>query len=86
MARLSTVYSFVQLVGPCCDGVPHSRTGGTYDQNLQLSTGGLWGEEKKDNKIKYPSSPIKKIRIAVGCKVWERQCYKGGGIVTDIWG
>ena len=37
--------NMASLVRPCGGGVPHGTTRGTYNYNVQLCTGGLWGEE-----------------------------------------
>ena len=33
-------------------GIPHSTTRRTYNQNIQLCTGGLWGEEEEEEEKK----------------------------------
>ena len=40
----------VAVIKPCRGSTPHGRAGGTYNQNIQLCTGGLWGGEKKKRK------------------------------------
>ena len=41
-----------ELIKPHWGGIPHSKTSGTHNENLQLPTGGLWGEEEEENKKK----------------------------------
>ena len=38
------------LIKPCWGGVQHSTTRGTHNQNIQLCTGRLWGEEEEKKK------------------------------------
>ena len=51
------------LIRPCWGGVPHSTTRGTHNYNLQLCTGGLWGEgegkkEEEDRQQLLAQVPI----------------------------
>ena len=38
------------LIKPCWGGIPHGTTRITYSKNIQLCTGGLWGEEEEEIK------------------------------------
>ena len=39
------------LIRPCWSGIPHSRARRTYNQNIQLYTGGLCGEEEGKRRL-----------------------------------
>ena len=43
----SWVWTYILLIKPCCGGIPHRRTGMTYNWDIQPCTGAL-GREKKE--------------------------------------
>ena len=45
------IFHLAPLIRPCWGGIPHSRTRRPYNYNIQLCTGGLWGEEEEKEKI-----------------------------------
>ena len=42
--------TYIPLIKPCYDGIPHRRTRMTYNEDIQLCTG-LWGGKKKKDFV-----------------------------------
>ena len=47
---ISWAWTYTPLIKPCCGGIPHRRTGMTYNWDIQLCTGAL-ERKKKRRKI-----------------------------------